>query len=162
VVGIVASKKNLSSVAFSPDAKFLATAGLGDQIFIWDLPSGESVASLSGHEIAVGSLCFIEGGKTLISLGYEQSIKFWDTSKWEETKTVKSNEPGARGLLISTDESKAAISLESKVQIWNLTDWQKIEELPVGTKVISAMAHSPDGKWFAIGGADKKVRIWKF
>jgi WD40 repeat protein len=38
VVGIKASKKNLSSLAFSLDSKVLVTSGLGDDIAIWALP----------------------------------------------------------------------------------------------------------------------------
>jgi len=33
-------------------------------------------------------------------------------------------------------------------------------ELPVGTKVVSAMAFSPDGRLLALGAADRKIRVW--
>jgi len=34
-------------------------------------------------------------------------------------------------------------------------------ELPVSTKVINGVAFSPDGRWLAIGAADKKISIWE-
>jgi WD40 repeat protein len=160
VAGIKASKKNLSSVAVSPHGKTLATAGLGDEIALWALPAGEPMGTLSGHQTAVGSLTFVGDGRYLVSLGYEQAVKFWDTGTWQETRTLRSTAPGVRGIVFSPDEETAALSLEGKVQLWSVDDWALQAELPIGTKVVSAMAFSGDGQWLAIGAADRKIRIW--
>ena len=74
VTAFVVSKKNLSSVTFSPDGSTLATAGLGDDIWIYSLPAGELLTTLSGHKIAIGSLNFINADKQLFSAGYEGSV----------------------------------------------------------------------------------------
>jgi WD40 repeat protein len=161
VIGIKASKKNLSSIAFSPDVKILATSGLGDDILIWSLPSGEQIDTLSGHKTAAWSLNFIEEGATLASLGYEGSVKFWDTSNWRETRSYQLESPGVRGLTFSPDGETAALSMESQVQLWLLKDWQLLSEIPVSTKVVSSVAFSQDGDLLAIGGADNKIRIWE-
>jgi WD40 repeat protein len=108
----------------------------------------------------VWSLTFIHGGRTLASLGYEQSIRFWDTASWQEIRAVQSNLPGVRGMVFSPDERRVALSMESRVQLWSVDDWELKAELPVSTKVVSSLAFSPDGKWLALGGADKKIRVW--
>jgi WD40 repeat protein len=163
VVGIKASKKNLSSVIFSPDGKTLATAGLGDDISLWSLPSGEQIGTLSGHSIAVGSLRFIKAGHTLVSMGHEQTIRFWDTETWREARAraLELHTPSARNLVFSPDEKTAAISMESKVQLWSVEDWALQAELPIATKAVSSLAFSPDGRWLAVGAADRKIRIWE-
>jgi WD40 repeat protein len=161
VAGIKASKKNLASMALSPDGKILATAGLGDDILIWSLPSGEPVGTLSGHKTAVMSLAFINEGRRLVSLGYEQAIRFWDTRTWREVREERASAKGLRGLAFSPDERIAALSLESRVQLWSVEKWALQEELPVGTKVVNGMAFSPDGGWFAAGAADKRIRVWE-
>jgi WD40 repeat protein len=161
VVGIKASKKNLSAVALSPNGKILVTSGLGDDILLWSLPSGEPIGSLSGHETAVWGLTFIDEGRTLVSLGYEQSMRFWDTESWQESRVVRSNVAGVRGMVFSPDEGTVALSMESKVQLWSVKEWELQAELPVSTKVVSAMAFSPDGQWLVLGGADKKIRVWE-
>ena len=125
------------------------------------MPSGQSIGTLSGHQTAVRSLSFIDEGRTLVSLGYEESIRFWDTATWQETRTVRSSASGVRGMALSPDETQLALSLESRVQIWSLAGWELAAELPVSTKVVSAMTFSPDGRWFVAGGADKKVRVWQ-
>jgi WD40 repeat protein len=94
-------------------------------------------------------------------LGYEQSIKFWDTASWQVAQTVQGKAPGARGLTFSPDERLAALSSESKVEIWSVHNWLLEAELAIGTKAVYGMAFSPDGHWLAVGAADKKIRIWR-
>ena len=161
MVGIKAAKKNLGSIAFSPDGKKLATSGLGDDIALWSLPSGGQIGTLAGHKVAVGSLTFINAGRYLVSMGYDQTIKFWDTETWQEARTHDLNVPDARALAFSPDEKTAAISMESKVQLWSVQDWSLQAELPISTKSVSAIAFAPDGKTLAVGGADRKIRIWE-
>ncbi len=158
VVGIKVSKKNLGSVAISPDGQMLATSGLGDNIWVYALPSGELLATLVGHEIAVSNLTFIEAGETLVSKGYEQSIKFWDTAIWTETRSLQGASP-VRGFIFSADEQHVALSMERLVQIRRVADWTLQLELPVSTRVINGLDFSPDGRWLAAAAADKKIRV---
>lgn len=160
VVAIQASKKNLASVAFSPDGSLLATAGLGNEIWIWSLPEGEAVEVLRGHDIAVGSLRFIDGGETLVSFGYEQTIKEWDTTYWQPVKTVRPKTPTVRAVVLSFDEQKAAVSLEGRVDLYDTEEWELEAQLPISTKAVNGVAFSPDHKWLAVGAADKKIRIF--
>ena len=59
------------------------------------------------------------------------------------------------------DEKTIALSLESMVQLRSVDDWALGTDLPVSTKVVNGMAFSPDGRWFAAGAADRKIRIWE-
>jgi WD40 repeat protein len=159
VVSLKASEANLSSVAFSPDATILATAGLGDDISLWSLPSGGPIGVLRGHSTAVASLSFVDGGRNLVSLGYEQGIRFWDTKTWRESRVVRADRGGVRGIAFSPNEKLAALSVESQVQLWWVEDWRLAATVPVSTRVVSSLVFSPDGQLLAIGGADKRIRI---
>ncbi|MGB3712994.1 MAG: WD40 repeat domain-containing protein, partial [Candidatus Promineifilaceae bacterium] len=158
VVGIKASKKNLSSVDFSPDKKLLATCGLGDEIFLWYLPTGARAGVLTGHKTAVMNVRFVQNGRYLMSLGYEQTIKFWDTKTWKEARVLRPEVSSARGIVFSHDEQLAALLLEGRVDIMSVDNWTKLNELSVSAKSVGSAAFSPDGRWLAVGAADRKIR----
>ncbi|MFN2190235.1 MAG: WD40 repeat domain-containing protein [Candidatus Promineifilaceae bacterium] len=161
VVGIKASKKNLSSVAFSPDKEMLAAGGLGDAVSLWRLPSGEPAGELHGHKTAVMNVRFIENGRLLSTLGYEQTLKFWDTGTWEMVRKLKPEAPTARGIIFSGDGQHAALLLESRVDVMRARDWKKVRQFDIKAKSIGSAAFSPDGRRLAVGAADKKIRIWE-
>ena len=93
-------------------------------------------------------------------MGYEGTIRFWDTQTWQATRTLEPNVPGLRGLAFSPDEKTVALSMEGKVQLWSVEDWMLQAELPVATKAVNGMAFSSDGQWLAVGAADRKIRVW--
>jgi WD40 repeat protein len=39
-------------------------------------------------------------------------------------------------------------------------DWSIIEEIPVKPKGVYAVSLSADGRWLAMGAADRRVRVW--
>jgi WD40 repeat protein len=47
------------------------------------------------------------------------------------------------------------------VQLWSVDSWSLMQAIPVSAKVVSAVAISPDSSLLAIGGADRKIRIWQ-
>ncbi|HET6447326.1 MAG TPA: hypothetical protein VFI27_22415, partial [candidate division Zixibacteria bacterium] len=157
---VKANKNNLSSVDFSPDRTILATCGLGDDIYLWHLPSGESAGQLTGHKTAVMNIKFVENGRYLMSFGYEQTIKFWDTETWEVARVVRPIVPSSRGIAFSDDEQLAAVLLEGRVDIMSVKDWIQQGELAFTAKSVGSAAFSQDGRWLAVGAADRKIRIW--
>jgi WD40 repeat protein len=69
---------DVNSVAFSPDAKMLASGSNDDTIRLWDPSIGQQIReSLEGHTDWVESVMFSPDGKMLACVDYEE-IRLWD------------------------------------------------------------------------------------
>ncbi len=69
----------VSSVAFSPDGKTLASGSRDSTIRLWDIASGNQKGQpLTGHTDSVYSVAWSPDGKTLASGSWDKTIRLWD------------------------------------------------------------------------------------
>ncbi len=69
-----------SNIVFSPDGRFLATAGAGQDVHIWNVANGESYTIITGHTSRYTTNAFTADGQTLITAGGvgDNTVRFWD------------------------------------------------------------------------------------
>jgi WD40 repeat protein len=77
----------LSGVAVSPDGRWLLTSGglarMGmaaaddHDIRLWNLATGEEIHRFTGHTSAVPVVLFAPDGQTIVSAGYDASLRRW-------------------------------------------------------------------------------------
>ena len=69
--------KHVSSVAFSPDGKTLASGSTDSTVRLWNLALGAETRKLEGHADEVTSVAFSHDGKTLASSSGDGSTRLW-------------------------------------------------------------------------------------
>lgn len=62
----------------SADGRWAATAHQDGELRVWDLPRGALQAVLVGHEGRVGRLRFVPDGQSLLSGGWDRTLRLWD------------------------------------------------------------------------------------
>ena len=70
----------VTSVAISPNGKFVAAGSLDTVVRIWDVATGVLVERLRGHGDSVYSVAFTPDGKGLVSGSLDKTLKFWDVT----------------------------------------------------------------------------------
>ncbi|MGA8461877.1 MAG: hypothetical protein WB800_41250, partial [Streptosporangiaceae bacterium] len=75
------SNPTVSSVAFSPDGKIVATADLNGGAYLWDVATGQRIATLSGpspdSNVGMSSVAFSPDGKIVATANLNGVTYLW-------------------------------------------------------------------------------------
>ena len=152
----------VSSVAFSPDGKILASASWDSTIKLWNFATGKQISILSGHQYEVNSVTFSPDGKTLASASDDKTIKLWNLSTGKEIFTLMSEHKSPFNSVTFSPDGKtlASASWDSTIQLWNLATGKLITTLKGHKSEVISVAFSPDGKTLASTSDDDTIKLW--
>ncbi|MBS1722263.1 MAG: WD40 repeat domain-containing protein [Armatimonadetes bacterium] len=100
--------REVSSLAISPDGKWLASGSVDLTVRIWETKTKACVKVLEGHDGEVLCLAFSPDGGTLASGELYKKVRFWDTSSWSLQRTCTGCEGAVTGLTFLTGGSVVA------------------------------------------------------
>jgi WD40 repeat protein len=69
---------DVTSLAYSPDGKTIASGSEDNTVKIWDLRTRKPRATLRGHEAEVTSVVYAPDGTTVISGSWDRTVRLWD------------------------------------------------------------------------------------
>ena len=124
----------VQAIAFSPDARLLATASVkGRPIRLWDTTTGREVHQTQGHEAPVNSVSFSPDGRTILTCGEDATIRTWDTASGRQrlrlshgTRAVRFLDHG-RTFVVTNREGEGA-------SLWDSESGHRIRKIPVMKK----------------------------
>jgi WD40 repeat protein len=147
-------------VAFSPDGRWLATAGADDWVVkLWDFETGLEIRSLAGHTSAVSSVAFSLDGRLLASGSWDQTVKLWDVTSGREIQTLL-HDGSVLDVAFSRDGRLASASGDQSVKLWDPSTGRTLRTLTGHTKTVTSVAFSADGTALVSGSADKTLKLW--
>lgn len=149
----------IDALIYSPDGKWLASAGADPVIRIWDAETGKAALSLEGHQAAVRGLAFVPVGegkpaKVLVSASRDKTIRFWNVTTGKELP-LQINHPGAATAVAVSPDGKLLASggaPEPHVILWKVEDGTEVRRWKAHQGGVVALAFAPDGKTIASGG----------
>ncbi|RKU07490.1 hypothetical protein C6502_17080 [Candidatus Poribacteria bacterium] len=164
------SSKRISSIAFSPDGRLLASGSADDgTIKLWDVETGQNIATFTEKPEPNSSMLCVafspEGTKLVV--GSAAGIKLLEVPTGEYIYARQHIDIGELefslnifSVAFSPDGTKLASASWDGVKLWEVETGQNIATLQGHTRVVSSVAFSPDGLTFAsdsVGG----VQVWE-
>ena len=114
----------VTSVAYGPDGKRLASASVDGTVKVWDATSGQEMLTLKGHTDAVLSVAFNSDRTRVASASVDQTVKVWDATNGQATLTLKGHTGWVRSVAFIPDGQRlASASDDGTVKIWDARPW---------------------------------------
>ena len=151
----------VTSVAFSPDGKTLASGSTDETTRLWNVNTGELLKTLRAETEEVLSVAFSPDGKTLASgrSGNQgKTINLWDANTGVLLRTLE--RWSIKSVAFSPDGQILASGSRSGIDLWDVntgTHQKKLEHESTVTSVV----FSPDGQILASGSSDETIRLWE-
>ncbi|MFG2085508.1 WD40 repeat domain-containing serine/threonine protein kinase [Spirillospora sp. NPDC048824] len=123
-IGVLRSPEGaMSSLAFAPDGRTVATSCKSAEVTVWNVASGKIVASLPGHAARITQVAFSADG-TLVSGSQDREIRVWDVAARRATAVLSGLNGLVSSVAISGDGTTVAagsgVSGETTVRLWRL------------------------------------------
>jgi WD40 repeat protein len=158
----------VTSVAISPDGKYIVSGNYDNTIKLWDIESGKEIRNFEGHSSIVASVAISPDGKYIVSGSHDKTVKLWDIESGEEIKSFEGHSSYVSSVAISPDgkyivsgSGDIFYSSESeKKKLWDIESGEEIGNFEGHSNYVSSVAISPDGKHIISGGKDNIIKLW--
>ncbi|HJZ59166.1 MAG TPA: hypothetical protein VKE74_29750, partial [Gemmataceae bacterium] len=117
----------LTGVAFSPDGRFVATAGADAVIRVWDLQTKSEVRGLRGHTDWATAVMFSPDGRLLASAGVDRAVRVFELTR-PETQT--GHVLAVSAIAVSPDgKTIATAGKDQTIKLWDRASGRELTTL---------------------------------
>jgi hypothetical protein len=154
--------EQVTSVAFSPDDRLLASAALNGEVKIWDVATAQELTSFSsGHEVVI-TLAFSRDSRTLSTGGTGDTIGVWDSRTGQLRHRLSGHTDKVTGLAFSPDDRfLVSGSIDGTTRIWNLEQRSEVALLTVRKDSEDWLVVTPDGRFDGSARGTETLVAWR-
>lgn len=158
----------VTAVTFNDTAEQVISAGIDNDVKVWDLRKNAVVYQMKGHSDTVTGLSLSPDGSFVLSNSMDNSLRVWDIRAFAPqercVKMMVGHQHNFEKNLLrcswSADGSKiSAGSADRFVYIWDSTSRRIIYKLPGHNGSVNEVVFHPKETIVASGGSDKQIYL---
>ena len=154
----------VKDAAFSNDGKRIISTHLDDSIRIWSVVDGRQLKKFNVCEKS-SNVMFSRDDKNFLVYCDKQDhgkIKIFDSNSGRETFKFDDEETGFIETISISSNGKyfATLDIGGEVYLWDINKAKPIRSVDIGFSSKDAIAFSPDGRTFAVGGQNQNLFLF--
>jgi WD40 repeat protein len=143
---LAADHKNISTLAFAPDGKTLATAGWHG-IRYWDVATGRERSRSDGEGSNTEKIAFSGDAQNLVTLQrYSGAFHLWDVTSGKRKPQPAGHTSWPYGTTFSSDGTRLASSGDNSVHVWDLATGKSLFNI-YRDRSVRRVEYSRDGRF---------------
>ena len=128
LVGLIdAGDNGVTSLAFSPDGRQLASCSSDKTLNIWDLSLG-AFREYRGHKRPAQAVAFSPDGKWLATGSLERVVRLWSLGDSGRPERMEGLEQGASAVAFSPDGQSLAVAGGNRVKLMDVEKRRQLQE----------------------------------
>ncbi len=147
---------------WSPEGSRLATASSDTTGRVWDVATGDLLASFEDHHSFLCTVDFSPDGTQVVTGGDDGTARIWDAATGRQLIVLAGHEERVAFVSFSPDGRRVVTSSEDdRIRIWNVSPEGRREVVTAFDPTVVVRArYSPDGTRFATSSFTGTAHLW--
>jgi WD40 repeat protein len=151
----------VSSVAFAPDGRRIATGSWDGTVRIWDAQTGAELARIEGFDDVVTSVSYSSDGRSIVGGSRDGTVRICDARTGVGLNRLDGHTDQVTSVAYSPDGRRIVSgSNDRTVRVWDATTGAELARLEGHEETVESVAFGLDGRCVVSGSWDLTIRIW--
>ncbi|HNN95493.1 MAG TPA: hypothetical protein PKI03_24615 [Pseudomonadota bacterium] len=153
--------ERIQALVFSPDGKWLASAGANGMLNLWDAREGKLKARLNGHYGSIFGLDFAPDSQHFVSTGSDRTVRLWNVGVERAVAVLYGHSAVIYTAAFSPNGARVVTaSYDQTARIWDVRAGQPVAILQGHRRGVTSATFSRSGSRIVTTSEDHTARLW--
>jgi len=151
----------VTSVAFSPDGKWIVTCSADTTARVWDVASGRELLKFEQHTNKVTSVAISPDGRHIVTGSTDQTARVWDATTGLQLAILKGHTNEVMAVAFSPDGLRIATgSADNTARVWNAVSGNELLSFKEHSAAVCSVSFSSVDQRIVTSSRDNRAIVW--